>query len=154
MQGNTIAHSRTAMSQLMLPSQANTAGNVHGGEIIKMMDNIAYVVAAKHARTNIVTARVDELEFHTPIYVGALVTCRAELIFVGRSSMEVAVVVTAEDLQSSEPSKVALTAYFTMVALDNDGAPCPVLPLVLSTQEEEIRFKEGKQRYDLHKSKR
>ena len=154
MQGNTIAHSRTAMSQVMLPSQANPSGNVHGGEIMKMMDTTAYVVAAKHARSSIVTARVDELEFHTPVYVGALVTCRAELVFVGRSSMEVAVIVSAEDLRSNEPSKVALTAYFTMVALDNEGVPYPVPPLVLSTQEEEVRFKEGKQRYDLHKSKR
>lgn len=154
MEGKTIAHSRSSMSQIMQPSQANPAGNVHGGEIMKMMDNTAYVVAARHAHTNIVTARVDELVFHTPIFVGALVTCRAELVFVGRTSMEVSVVVEAEYLKYEEPPKTALTAYFTMVALDDNGAPCPVPPLILTTAEEEERFCQGKCRYDLHKRRR
>jgi acyl-CoA hydrolase len=154
MEGKTIAHSRAVMSQIMLPSQANPAGNVHGGEIMKMMDNTAYVVAARHAHTNIVTARVDELQFHTPIFVGALVTCRAELVFVGRTSMEVAVVVEAEYLKYEEPPKTALTAYFTMVALDDNGAPCPVPPLILTTPEEEARYLQGQCRYELHKKRR
>jgi acyl-CoA hydrolase len=142
------------MSQIMLPSQANPAGNVHGGEIMKMMDNTAYVVAARHAHTSIVTARVDELEFHTPIFVGALVTCRAELVFVGRTSMEVSIIVEAEYLKQEEPPKTALTAYFTMVALGDNGVPCPVPPLILTTPEEEARFRQGKCRYELHKHRR
>lgn len=151
MEGKTISHSRAVMSQIMLPSQANPAGNVHGGEIMKMMDNTAYVVAARHARTNIVTARVDELEFHTPIIVGALVTCRAELVFVGRTSMEIFVTVEAEYLECDKPPATALTAYFTMVALDEKGVPCPVPPLILTSPEEEERFRRGKLRYDIHK---
>ena len=154
MEGKTIAHSRAVMSQIMLPSQANPSGNVHGGEVMKMMDNTAYVVAVRHAHTNIVTARVDELEFHTPVFVGALVTCRAELVYVGRSSMEVFVTVEAEYLKHEEPPRTALTAYFTMVALDDNGVPCPVPPLLLTTPEEEERFRRGKARYDLHKAER
>ena len=154
MEGKTIAHSRAVMSQIMLPSQANPSGNVHGGEVMKMMDNTAYVVAVRHAHTNIVTARVDELEFHTPVFVGALVTCRAELVYVGRSSMEVFVTVEAEYLKHEEPPQMALTAYFTMVALDDDGVPCPVPPLLLTTPEEEERYRRGKLRYDRHKSER
>ncbi|HHY82575.1 MAG TPA: acyl-CoA thioesterase [Clostridiales bacterium] len=152
MEGKTIAHSRAVMSQIVLPSQANPAGNVHGGEIMKMMDNTAYVVAARHARTNIVTARVDELQFHTPIYVGALVTCRGELVYVGRTSMEVFVTVEAEYLQQEKPPEIALTAYFTMVALDDNGVPCPVPPLILTTGEEEERYNMGRQRYLRYKS--
>ena len=72
----TVAESRTVMSRIMLPSEANPAGNVHGGEIMKFMDTTAFVTAVKHCRTNVVTARVDELEFYLPILVGQLVTCK------------------------------------------------------------------------------
>ena len=154
MNGKTIAHSQAVMSQVMLPSQANPAGNVHGGEIMKFMDTTAYVVAARHARTSIVTARVDELLFHTPIYLGALVTCRAKLVFVGRTSMEIAVSVETEYLEENKPIEVALTAYFTMVALDDNGAPCPVPPLILSTPEEEECYRMGHQRYLQRKSRK
>lgn len=154
MEGKTVAHSRAVMSQVILPSQANPAGNVHGGEIMKLMDTTAYVAAARHAHTNIVTARVDELLFHTPIFVGALVTCRAELVFVGRTSMEVSVMVEAEYLQQERAPEIALTALFTMVALDDNGVPCPVPPLILTTPEEKERYLEGEQRYGLRKSRR
>jgi acyl-CoA hydrolase len=154
MKGKTVAHSRAVMSQVMLPSQANPTGNVHGGEIMKLMDTTAYVVAARHARTSIVTARVDELLFHTPIFVGALVTCRAELGFVGRTSMEIHVRVEAEYLEQEKAPETALTALFTMVALDKNGVPCPVPPLILSTPEEQERFRKGEQRYKLRKSSR
>ncbi|MDD2502446.1 MAG: acyl-CoA thioesterase [Clostridia bacterium] len=152
MDEKTVAQSQAIMSQVMLPSQANPAGNVHGGEIMKIMDTTASVTATRHARTNIVTARVDELLFHTPIYVGALVTCTAKLIFVGRSSMEISVTVEAEYLEEEKPPEIALTAYFTMVSLDKNGIPCEVPRLKLITQEEEDCFQTGKLRYKLHKS--
>ncbi|WP_373665530.1 acyl-CoA thioesterase [Sporomusa silvacetica] len=138
----------------MQPDQANPAGNVHGGEIMKLMDNAAFVVAQRHARTNVVTARVDELIFHQPIYVGNLVTCHAFLTFVNRSSMEVVVTVEVEDLFSESPGKCALTAYFTMVALNVGGKPLSISPLQLETEEEKIRFEEGRQRHELNKSKK
>nr|WP_245867643.1 acyl-CoA thioesterase [Sporomusa silvacetica] len=142
------------MSVVMQPDQANPAGNVHGGEIMKLMDNAAFVVAQRHARTNVVTARVDELIFHQPIYVGNLVTCHAFLTFVNRSSMEVVVTVEVEDLFSESPGKCALTAYFTMVALNVGGKPLSISPLQLETEEEKIRFEEGRQRHELNKSKK
>jgi acyl-CoA hydrolase len=153
MEGKTIAESALVMSAVMLPGQANPAGNVHGGEIMKMMDNAAYVVAQRHARTNVVTARVDELTFHQPIYVGNLVTCHAHLTFVGRSSMEVAVTVEVENLYSEAPGKCALTAYFTMVALNAGGQPARVPALELKSEEERTCFEEGRQRYEVNKNR-
>ena len=91
---------KIVMSQVMLPHQANVAGNVHGGEIMKFMDMAAAAVAMKFSKGNCVTARVDELLFHLPIFVGALVTCTASLVYVGRTSMEVLVRVESEDLES------------------------------------------------------
>jgi acyl-CoA hydrolase len=148
-----IGDSAVVMSTVMQPNQANPAGNVHGGEIMKLMDNAAYVVAHRHARTNVVTARVDELTFHLPITVGNLVTCHAYLTFVGRSSMEVAVTVEVENLYSEAPAKCALTAYFTMVALNPGGAPARVPTIELLTDEEKQRFEEGRRRYELNKQK-
>lgn len=150
MEKKTVANSALQMAVVMQPNQANPAGNVHGGEIIKLMDNAAYVVAQRHARTNVVTARVDELIFHQPIYVGNLVTCYAFLTFVNRSSMEVAVTVEVENLFSEAPAVRALSAYFTMVALNVGGKPISVSSLVLNTEEEKARFEEGRQRHELN----
>ena len=143
-----------SIGSLMQPDQANLLGNVHGGEIMKLMDNAAGIVAFRHARTNVVTARVDELEFHLPIHIGDLVTCNGQLTFVGNRSMEVRVTVLVEDLMKDEPAKVALTAFFTMVALDENGTSTPVPPLELTTEEERIFYAEGQQRYLLYKQKR
>jgi acyl-CoA hydrolase len=138
----------------MQPHQANPAGNVHGGEIMKMMDNAAYVVAQRHARTNVVTARVDELIFHKPIFVGNLVTCHAYITFIGRSSMEVAVTVEVENLYSELPSECALTGYFTMVALNAGGQPIRVTPMELTNEEERVRFEAGRQRHESNKNRK
>lgn len=153
-ESKTVAYSRTVMSRIMLPSEANPAGNVHGGEIMKFMDTTAFVAAVKHCRTNVVTARVDELEFYLPILVGQLVTCRARLVFVGKSSMEVAVQVQVEDLKIDKPPKTALTAYFTMVALDDNCNPCRVPRLELRSPEEEALFKKREKIYLANKGKR
>lgn len=149
-----ISHSSTEISQVMQPSQANPAGNVHGGEIMKIMDSSAGVVARKHSRTNVVTARVDELEFHCPIFIGELLTCKASLVYVGRSSMEVSVTVEVDNLTTDEPPRKALSAYFTMVALDKNGVPTVVPSLDLQTQEEEEAFQEGQRRYSQYKGRK
>lgn len=117
MESQTMKHSHSILAQLVLPMQANPAGNVHGGEIMKMMDSAAGVAAQKHAHTNVVTARVDELNFKKPVLVGELVTCKAQIIYAGRSSMEVFVTVESEDLITGN-KQIALTAFFTMVSLD------------------------------------
>ena len=142
-----ICQSAVTMSHMMLLEHANPAGNVHGGEIMKLMDTAGGVAALRHCRTNVVTARVDELEFHYPVRVGNLITCHAQLTFAGRSSMEASVTVTVEDLFCEEPAKIALTAFFTFVSLDANGQPQPVPALEISTPQEQALFDQGRQRY-------
>ena len=145
--------SKSILSEVMLPGQANPAGTVHGGEIMKMMDTCGSVAAMRHAKKNVVTVRVDELVFYQPIQVGQLVVCEAELVFVGRTSMEVLVTVKYENMTGDEPCKVALTAYFTYVAIDENRKPCPVPGLLIDTEEEKKAFELGRQRYEDHKRK-
>ena len=154
MASKKVSHSQVVMSSLMLPQHANTSGNVHGGEIMKLMDSAAAVVARRHARSNVVTARVDELRFLHPCHIGDVVTCYGKLTFVGRTSMEVLVTVTVEDVKKYEPAKIALTAYFTFVALDEQGKPQAVPSLDIETEEELRLFKEGERRYLAHKKQR
>lgn len=139
------------MSQVMLPHQANVAGNVHGGEIMKFMDTAAGAIAMRYAKANCVTARVDELEFHLPIFVGALVTCTASIVYVGRSSMEVLVNVEAEDLESSSGPQKALSAYFTMVCMGKNGRPQNIPNYVPETDDELRLYEEAKQKREMKK---
>jgi acyl-CoA hydrolase len=150
-EGRTVGHSAVEMAQVMLPNQANPAGFVHGGELMKLMDNAAGVVAARHCRTNIVTGRVEDIVFHSPVRVGSLVIVRGRLTFTSRSSMEVQVRVEMEDLRSGDRIE-ALTAYFVMVALDAEGRPTEVPSLILATEEEERFFNEGEARYQVRKA--
>lgn len=152
----SLSEPKLVISEVMMPNQANVAGNIHGGEIMKLMDSAAYAAARKYSKSNVVTARVDELEFHLPIFVGNLVTVTAQVVFVGKSSMEVAVNVEVEDLECDgcQCRKKALSAFFTMVSLDEEGKPNLVPELVLDTSEELVAFKEGKQRYDTYKLKK
>ena len=154
MNSKTVEQSKVVIGNLMQPEHANPAGTVHGGEIMKMMDHAAGIVAQRHARTTIVTARVDSLVFIQPIHIGNLVTCEGYLVFVGKSSMEIAVTVLVEDLSVDEAAKVALTAFFTMVAVNKDGSPATVPSLELVTDEERKNFEAGQKRYLAYKQKR
>lgn len=147
MEAKTVEESKIIMGSLMQPEHANIAGNVHGGEIMKMMDNASGIAAMRHSRTNVVTARVDELEFHLPIHIGNYVKCISQVTFVGYSSIEVLATVVVEDLKVDEPPKVALTGYFTFVALDSQGKPVAVPGLKLMSENEERLFEEGRNRY-------
>lgn len=147
----STSSSFTILSDVMLPSQANPVGNVHGGEIMKMMDTCAGVAAMRHSRKNCVTARVDELMFFHPIYVGRLVTCEARLVYVGRTSMEIQVCVYVEDPYGEEKRDLALSAFFTFVALGENGKPCEVPRLDVQTEEEARAYDEGQRRYLRHK---
>lgn len=151
MNSKSVSHSAVTMSAVMMPEHANPAGNVHGGEIMKLMDTAAGVVARRHMRGNVVTARVDQLEFHHPVRIGTLVSCHGQLTFVGRSSMEVFVRVSVEDLSSEEPEQTALTAFFTLVALDPNGRPQPVPALTIETNEQQLLFDQGQRRYQERK---
>ena len=145
MEGKKVNDSRVVMSQMMSPQYANVAGNVHGGVIMKLIDTAAGVVAIRHARSNVVTASIDRLDFHHPTRVGDLLTLRASLNFVGKTSMEVGVRVETENLISGERRHTG-SAYLTYVALDRNGRPVPVSPLMLETEEEVRRNREAKAR--------
>jgi len=146
MEGRTVKHSTLTMSQVMLPHLANPAGNVHGGETMKLMDNAAGVVAMRHSHANVVLARVEGINFYQPIKVGNFVVVNAYLTFVSRSTMEVRVEVTTEDIRR-EKQWHALTAYFIMVALDDQGKPIEVPPLILSSKKERELWENGQKRY-------
>ena len=145
MEGKRIRESSVVMSQLMSPQDTNTAGNVHGGVIMKLIDTAAGVAAVRHARSNVVTASIDRLDFHHPAFVGNLLTLRASLNFVGRTSMEVGVRVETENLISGERRHTA-SAYLTFVALDKEGRPLPLPPLIPQTEEEMRRNREAQAR--------
>jgi len=149
--GRTVGHSAVEMAQVMLPNQANPAGFVHGGELMKLMDNAAGVVAARHCRTNIVTGRVEDIVFRSPVRVGSLVIVHGKLTFTSRSSMEVQVQVEMENILAGERIE-ALTAYFVMVALDAEGRPAEVPSLIIATEEEERLLSEGQARYEARKA--
>jgi uncharacterized protein (TIGR00369 family) len=129
----------------MNPQDANPAGNVHGGVIMKLIDTAAGAVAIRHARSNAVTASIDRLDFFHPVFVGDFVTLRASLNFVGRTSMEVGVRVESENLLTGERRHTS-TAYLTYVALDGQGQPLPLPPMILETEEEKRRNREAKVR--------
>jgi len=129
----------------MLPSDANPWGNVHGGEIMRLIDECAGAAATRHARQRVVTARVDELSFVAPVYVGNLVTARASVNDVGTNSMEVGVRVDAEDMLTGKVVHVS-TAYLVFVAIGEDGKTAPLPQLIAETDEEKSRMAAGKLR--------
>jgi uncharacterized protein (TIGR00369 family) len=145
MEGKRIRESAVIMAQLMNPEDANPAGNVHGGVIMRLIDNATGCAACRHARSNVVTASIDRLDFHNPVFVGDLVTLNASLNFVGKTSMELGVRVEAENLITGHKRHTA-SAYLTFVALDSNGRPLPLSPLVLETDEEKRRNQEAKER--------
>ena len=133
------------MAHMMLPQHANPAGNVHGGVIMKFIDDAAGVVAIKHARTNVVTAAIERLDFHRPVFIGNLLVVKACLNVTGRSSMEIGVRVEAEDLLAGETRHIA-SAYLTFVSLDDTGRPLPVLPFTPTTEDGIRRAREAADR--------
>ena len=145
MKEKRVQESSVIMAQQMNPQDANPAGNVHGGVIMKLIDTAAGAVAIRHARSNAVTASIDRLDFFHPVFVGDFVTLRASLNFVGRTSMEVGVRVESENLLTGERRHTS-TAYLTYVALDGQGQPLSLPPMILETDEEKRRNREAKVR--------
>ncbi len=140
-----VMDSITTLSQVMMPYHASHYGNVHGGIIMKLVDEVAYVAASRHARRNVVTASIDSLDFENPVHIGDVVSLRAELTFVGKTSMEIEVHVDTEKIKTGQALPVA-TAFLTMVALDGKGRPTPVPQLILENQEERKKYEEAKVR--------
>lgn len=143
-----VSESRVVLSHLMLPQDANPAGNVHGGVIMKYIDNAAGVVAVRHARTICVTASIDRMDFFRPMYIGELLTLKASLNMVGNTSMEIGVCVEGENLLTGEVKHVA-SAYLTFVALYDEKAEVKRLPrLILETPDDERRNEDARYRRD------
>jgi uncharacterized protein (TIGR00369 family) len=145
MDGKTIKESAVTMTQLMTPQDANLAGNVHGGVIMKLIDDAAGTVAARHARSNVVTASIDRLSFFNPVFIGNLLTLRASINHVGRTSMEIGVRVEAEDIITGQIGHTA-SAYLTFVALDNYLKPMEIPGLILENENEKRRNREAIER--------
>lgn len=137
----------------MGPQDANTQGNVHGGVIMKMVDEAGALVAMRHAQAPVVTVVVDSMTFMKPIFVGSLVMCEAELTYVGRSSMEVRVTVRAEHPFTGKGT-VTNTAYLVYVALSDDGNPITVPELVYETATQRQRATAAQERQAYRKRQR
>ena len=151
-EGKTVSATRLVLAQVMTPQDANIAGNVHGGNIMKLADTASAVVAIRHSGCLCVTASVDRFDFHAPVYVGNLISLHASLNHVGRTSMEVGVRVEAEDLRTGKKTHTN-SCYFTMVALAMDGNPTPVPRLLLETEEDRRRNTEAGLRVAIRKKR-
>ena len=149
---NNISFSRAETSLIMDPIHSNSQGSVHGGEMMKIMDNVAGMVAFKHAKGTVVTARVDEIVFHKPVNIGNVVTCIGQLTYVGRSSMQIMVNLVIHDVRNYSEPETALTAFFTMVHLVN-GKPSKVPELVVTNKEEEELYRLGEKKHNEIKAK-
>jgi len=153
MEGKRTKDSSVVIAQVMIPQDANPAGNIHGGVTMRYIDTAAFVVASRHSRSNTVTASIDRLDFHNAVYIGDLLFFRASLNLVGRSSMEVGVRVEAENLRTGKVTHTA-SAYLTFVALGPDGQPRTVPPLILETEEDMRRNREAKARREMRLAER
>lgn len=145
--GKTCAESRVVIAQLMNPEHANQHGNIHGGWIMKLVDEAGALACMRHAQQRVVTIFVDQMSFREPILIGDLVTFTAEVSYVGRTSIEAEVQVTAENPISGVQTHTN-TAYLVYVALDDRGRPVPVPPLNPEDPKKQRRFEKGKLRQD------
>ena len=135
----TTEESRIQISELMLPSHANFGGKIHGGYILSLMDRIAFACASKHSQSYCVTASVNKVNFRNPIEVGELVTMKASVNYVGKSSMVVGIRVESEHIRTGK-TKHCNSSYFTMVAVDESGKTVTVPGLILATKMDAKRF--------------
>ena len=153
--GKPVSASRVTLAQLMQPEHANNLGNVHGGWIMKMVDEAGALACMRHANQRVVTVAVDRLTFRQPIRLGDLVILTAEVSYVGRTSMEAEVQVRAEN-PITGTSVHTNTAYLVYVALNEDGKPVEVPPLIPETEAERERMVQGaaRQAYRLEQARR
>lgn len=130
------------MSEIMTPNMVNFGGNVHGGNLLKLLDHVAYACAARYSGKNVVTLSVDQVFFKEPIYVGELVIFYASINYVGTTSMEVGIRVIAENILTQN-QRHTNTSYFTMVAVDTNGKPVKIHPLTIHDSVQQRRFDEA-----------
>jgi len=153
MNAKRSADSCVTLSHMMGPQDANSLGNVHGGVIMKLADEAGGLAAVRHAQAPAVTVAVDSMTFMHPIHVGNFVEFNAELTYVGRTSMEVRVEVIRENPISGERI-TSNTAYYVYVALDGNGNPTEVPPLLYETDEQKTRAEQAKERQAFRKQQR
>ncbi|GAB4157208.1 MAG: acyl-CoA thioesterase [Winogradskyella sp.] len=146
----TVDVSRIQISQLMLPSHSNFSGKIHGGYILNLMDQIAFACASKHSGAYCVTASVDTVDFINPIEVGELVTMKASVNYVGKTSMVIGIRVEAENIQTGI-IKHCNSSYFTMVAKTDEEQPKTVPGLILNDKTEVKRFLKALKRMETKK---
>ncbi|XP_045155150.1 cytosolic acyl coenzyme A thioester hydrolase [Echinops telfairi] len=152
---NTVSYSQSSLIHLVGPSDCTLHGFVHGGVTMKLMDEVAGIVAARHCKTNIVTASVDAINFHDKIRKGCVITISGRMTFTSNKSMEIEVLVDADPVvDNSQQRYRAASAFFTYVSLSQEGRSLPVPQLVPETEDEKKRFEEGKGRYLQMKAKR
>lgn len=137
-----VSESSAVFRQLMSPQDANIAGNVHGGVIMKAIDNAAGVATIRHCRSNAVTASIDHMDFHSPVFIGDILTIKASLNLVGTSSCEVGVRVEAETVLTGKTRHVA-SAYLTFVSIDENLKPRLMPQLIFETENEKRRNREA-----------
>ncbi|XP_060708018.1 cytosolic acyl coenzyme A thioester hydrolase isoform X2 [Hemiscyllium ocellatum] len=151
----TVGYSQSSLIHLVGPSDCALHKFVQGGVTMKLMDEVAGIVAARHCKTNIVTASVDAINFHQKIQKGSVMTVSGRMTFTSNKSMEIEVFVDVDHVMESPKGKApAVTAFFTYVSLDKEGKALPIPMLKIETEDEKRRFEEGRNRYLLTKAKR
>lgn len=145
MENQPLLQHELTMSVLMMPDMANFSGNVHGGELLKLLDQVAYACANRYCGHYCVTLSVDKVTFKEPIHVGELVTFSASVNYVGRTSMEVGIHVEAQNIRT-RATRHTNSCYFTMVAVDEHNRPIPAPPLKLVTEQQKRRHAAAQKR--------
>jgi uncharacterized protein (TIGR00369 family) len=148
-----MSASHTVISQVMLPNDANPMGNIHGGSIMKMADVATAVAAMRHCGRQVVTVALDHMDFQQPAYIGDLITITSQVDYVGRTSMVVHAIVEAENPTSGK-KVLTSSCYLTFVALNDEGRPMPVPPLLAETPQEQARMKNAERIYLRSKEER
>ncbi len=144
------AHAELTMTVLMTPDKANFSGNVHGGTLLKYLDEVAYACASRYAGQYVVTLSVDQVNFRQPVHVGELVTFLASVNYVGNTSMEIGIKVVTEDIRQ-KTVRHTNSCFFTMVAVGEDGRPAAVPPLQPTSPDQKRRFIQAQQRRQIRR---
>jgi len=143
--GSPVRESKSEYSELAMPNDANPLGSLFGGKVMALVDLAGSIAAARHARCPVVTASVDNMNFLFPVRIGELVTCYSQVNRVFKTSMEVGVKVTVENLRTGEVRHTS-SAYLTFVALGPDGSRVSIRPVIPETEEEIRRYREAMRR--------
>lgn len=144
-QGRPVRESQAEVSEMMLPNDANPLGNILGGKVMHLVDVTAAIAASRHSRSFVVTASVDHMDFRHPVHVGELLILQSSVNRVFHTSMEVGVKVLAENLRTGERRHTS-SAFVTFVAIDAEGRPQPISPVIPETDEEKRRYEQAEER--------